>query len=469
MTSFRTAKVFSINEALAKARQTRCVEIGRGSLLSLPRIYQELFGQRPAVIVADTTTALVAGHAAGNLLKGAGLPVEQAFIYDVPGLYAEHCHVESLEAALRQHNAVPVAVGSGTINDLVKLAAHRVNREYMCVATAASMDGYTAFGASITFQGSKQTFMCPAPVAVVADLDIIAAAPSLMTAAGYADLLAKVTAGADWLVAAALTVEAIDQTAWNIVQGGLPQALADPVGVHRGDYQAIRRLTEGLLLGGFAMQSVQSSRPASGAEHQFSHLWDMQHHTFQGEAPSHGFKVGVSTMATAALYQYLLRQPLDLLDIEQCCDAQLPAETVADNIRVAFADAAIAGKAIEETAAKRPSRELLRERLKLLRKIWPELRGRLREQLEGAGDLAAKLQAAGAPTEPEQIGISRTRLRDSFMQACYIRRRYTVLDLVVEAGMLDGALKHLFGAQGRWALPTVRGPANGSQPAIVQS
>jgi len=66
--------------------------------------------------------------------------------------------VERLTASLKQHDAIPVAVGSGTINDLVKLAAHQSGRSYLCVATAASMDGYTAFGASITHQGAKQTF-----------------------------------------------------------------------------------------------------------------------------------------------------------------------------------------------------------------------------------------------------------------------------------------------------------------------
>src|SRR4029077_17844815 len=107
------------------------------------------------------------------------------------------------------HDAIPIAVGSGTINDLTKLAAHHAGRSYLCVATAASMDGYTAFGASITYQGSKQTFDCPAPAAVIADLDIICAAPGDMNAWGYADLLAKVTAGADWLLADALGIEPI--------------------------------------------------------------------------------------------------------------------------------------------------------------------------------------------------------------------------------------------------------------------
>ncbi len=165
------------------------------------------------------------------------------------------------------------------------------------------MDGYTAFGASITHQGSKQNFDCPAPSAVVADLDVICAAPAGMNAAGYADLLAKTTAGADWLLADALDVEPIGWRAWNIVQGGLRDALADPEGIRNREVEAVGHLTEGLMLGGFAMQQAKSSRPAAGAEHQFSHLWDMQHHVHQGRIPLHGFKVGIGTLAVAGLYE----------------------------------------------------------------------------------------------------------------------------------------------------------------------
>jgi len=54
----------------------------------------------------------------------------------------------------------PIVVGSGTLNDITKLAAHRSGRQYMCVGTASSMDGYTAFGAAITLNGFKQTMAC---------------------------------------------------------------------------------------------------------------------------------------------------------------------------------------------------------------------------------------------------------------------------------------------------------------------
>src|ERR1019366_5038575 len=116
--------------------------------------------------------------------------------------------------------------------------------------------------------GDKQTFQCPAPTAVVADIDVICAAPGEMNAWGYADLIAKVPAGADWIVADAWGVEPIDRQAWAIVQGRLRELVADPTGVLGRNPAAIARLVEGLMLSGFAMQSAQSSRVASGAEHQ---------------------------------------------------------------------------------------------------------------------------------------------------------------------------------------------------------
>jgi len=351
---------------------------------------------------------------------------------------------------LKGRDAIPVAVGSGTLNDLTKLAAHRAGRPYLAVATAASMDGYTAFGASITYEGSKQTFRCPAPTAVVADLDVICAAPAGMNASGYADLLAKTTAGADWLVADALGVEPIDRMAWVIVQGGLREALADPAGVRNRDREAVRQLTEGLMLAGFAMQSAKTSRPASGAEHQFSHLWDMQHLVHAGRAPSHGFKVGIATLAVAGLYEYLLARELDDLDVASCC-AQWPDDAAREKtVRALFSQEALKAVALQESQAKQVDAAGLGRQLETLRRVWPDLRERLRRQLIPWPELKDMLRAAGAPVEPEEIGISRARLRESFGQAYFLRRRFTVLDLAARCGLLEPALSELFSPKGLW-------------------
>jgi glycerol-1-phosphate dehydrogenase [NAD(P)+] len=312
------------------------------------------------------------------------------------------------------------------------------------------MDGYTAFGASITYRGAKQTFNCPAPRAVVADIEMIRAAPWEMTAAGYADLQAKITAGADWILADGLGVEPIEERAWDIVQGGLRDSLADPAGVRAGNVAAIGPLVEGLMLGGFAMQWTKSSRPASGAEHQFSHLWDMEHHTHNGEAPSHGFKVGLATLAVTAFYEELLRRPLEQLDIERSV-AQWPEPAASEaDVRRRFAGTGFLETAVVETRAKHLSRDQLRCQLGQLRSDWPTLRAQLTAQLVPYAELKRRLGLVGAPTEPEQIGLTRPRLREGFRRAYHIRRRFTVLDVAMRAGVLEDCVAAMFGDGGVW-------------------
>ena len=436
----------TLADALSSARETRELVIGPAVLREASRVFRKHFPESRAVIIADDRTFAAAGRAVGEILSAAGIPCVRPFVYSDPALYAEHGFVEQLEASLHLHDAIPVAVGSGTINDLAKLAGHRTGRPgYLCVPTAASMDGYTAYGSSITFQGAKQTFNCPAPRAVVADLEIIRHAPPELTASGYADLSAKITAGADWILADALGAEPIDLRAWAIVQSGLRGSLADPAGARAGAASAIGPLVEGLMLGGFAMQWSRTSRPASGAEHQFSHLWDMEHHVHNGAAPSHGFKVGVATLAVTRLYEQLLVHDFTTLDLDRCVANWPDAAAAMTQARRIFAGANFITTAVAETGAKHVSAAELRVQLEKLKTTWPEIRRRLQAQLLSSDEMQRRLSLVGAPTEPEQIGITRARLRESFLRAYHIRRRFTVLDVAVRTGLLDRLLEGVFG------------------------
>lgn len=445
-------KPLPLAEALAAARETDRLEIGADILGRVPALFRELFGESRAVVVADENTWRAAGEQVQRELEAAGVSTEPPFIFEAAGLYAEHSYVERLEQALAGHEAIPLAAGSGTLNDLAKLAAHRNGRRYLSVATAASMDGYTAYGSSITYQGSKQTFDCPAPLGVVADLDVISAAPAEMNAWGYADLMAKVTAGADWIVADALGVESIGGQAWDMVQGGLAVALGEPDGIRQGNVAALDKLVEGLMLGGFAMQATRSSRPASGAEHQFSHLWDMQHHTHEGHAPSHGLKVGVATLAVTALYEALMALPLENIDADRCAAAWPGQEEWLRRAGGHFDIADLREVALREIAAKADDAATVRAQIATLQTVWPSLKERLRRQLLPFAELKHRLHTAGAAVEPEAIGISRERLRASFLSAFYVRRRFTVLDLAVRAQVFEPCLEAVFGPEGPWPL-----------------
>ncbi|HWI51967.1 MAG TPA: sn-glycerol-1-phosphate dehydrogenase [Symbiobacteriaceae bacterium] len=434
-----------VQEALRGASQTWSVLLGTGVLSAVERVFSENFGGLPVMVVADSNTFEIAGRAVMEYFRNAGRQVETPFIFPgAPVLHADYEHVAELRAVLCQTPAIAVAVGSGTINDLTKLASHECGKPYMVVATAASMDGYVAFGAAITKDGFKQTISCAAPRALLADTSILAAAPLAMTGSGYADLLGKVTAGADWLLADAFGVEPIMPAAWSLVQPDLRTCLGQPAALRAGDLAATEALIEGLVLGGLAMQVAESSRPASGCEHQFSHLWEME-----GLTPvSHGFKVGIGSLAIAALYEWLLAWDPAGLDIDGLCAAWPTREALTAEIRAAIPNPVLAEKAVEVSLAKHLTPVQLAERLTILKEKWPALREALRAQMMTAGALREWLQAAGCPVTPEGIGLTPAVMRDTFRRARYIRSRYTLLDLIVETGNHVAAMESLFGPGG---------------------
>jgi glycerol-1-phosphate dehydrogenase [NAD(P)+] len=444
----------NLKDALAAASETKALRIGWGVLHEVAKLFAEQFPSQQAVIIADNTTYKIAGEKVSQLLDEENIRQLEPFIYTDANLYAEYSFVDQLVEFLTTNNAIPIAVGSGTINDLTKLAAYLTNRQYLCVATAASMDGYTAFGASITANGAKQTFNCPAPQACLADIEIIAQAPREMTASGYADLFAKITAGADWILADALQVEPIDAKAWSIVQDGLHEALSDPAGVRNGNTEAITKLVEGLMLGGFAMQWSKSSRPASGAEHQFSHLWNMESHLNNGEHVSHGFQVSIGTLAITALYEQFLATAIEKLDISSACaNWPLAIESDAEALKI-FEGTDFPTIGLQETKAKYIDREQLAQQLNLLKTNWSALKLNLTKQIVPLAEAIDRLELIGAPTKPEQIGISRQKLHDTFIRAQYIRRRFTVLDIAIRTGYLNQWLNALFGKGGIWEIST---------------
>ncbi|MFN8475269.1 MAG: sn-glycerol-1-phosphate dehydrogenase [Anaerolineae bacterium] len=437
--------------ALRDASDTREFLTGSGVLAQLDPLFAKAFGDVAAVVVADENTYAAAGAEVHERLRAAGREVAAPIIFPGrPTLAADFDNALALEERLRPVGAIPVAVGSGTINDLTKLASHRVGRPYMIVGTAASMDGYTSYGAAIAKDGFKQTMECPAPRAVLADLDVLMRAPEGMTASGYGDLLGKITAGADWILADAVGSELIDMRAWPLVQDSLREWTAHPAELRAGDAKAMTDLFEGLTLVGLAMQISRSSRPASGSEHRFSHLWEMQAAEHGHPPVPHGFKVGVGSIASAALYELLLQRDLTHLDVDALVAAWPSRDELAQQVRDAHDIGWLGESAVKESLVKYITPEQLRERLLLIQRLWPTLKPRLEQQLMTAEELAGLLKAVGAPTTPAEVGVTRQQLKESYLLSRTIRSRYSVLDLATEAGLLDTLVDELFAPGGYW-------------------
>jgi glycerol-1-phosphate dehydrogenase [NAD(P)+] len=420
---------------------TKISLVEAGAVSKAGELFIEAFGHRSVLLVGDGNTMRAAGLLTIRSLEQAGLAVRQLVFDAHPRPYANEHAIRKVRMSLALDDSIAVALGSGTLNDVTKRASFELKRPYMVVATAPSMDGYTSFGAAINFEGFKQTMACSAPVVVLGDTNILKEAPKAMIASGFADCMAKFTAGMDWILADLVGVHPIRPDVWDMVQIPLRRAYSQAQQIAHGDGRAIASLFESLAASGYAMQVMEDSRPASGAEHLVSHCWEMEHLALDGEEVSHGFKVAVGTMAMVLLYEDLLR-----LDESECYGQgqQSWPEREAD-IRSHFTDERIVLQTLAIAKEKFVEGESLVERRRLLAGVLPKLKERIGEQLPPFDELRSALSLVGAPTTPMEIGSDLDGLKRAVRGAQMIRNRYTILDLYYELGLYDRALNVLEG------------------------
>lgn len=413
--------------------ETELFALGPGALQILPQVLEKSFpGLRPW-IVADENTFAAAGKAAMDLLRNAGLsPLEPYIFPGSPRLHPDFAHCEML-AGIMPENCVPVAVGSGVVNDLTKCAASLKSLRYCCVPTACSVDGYTAAGAALVVNGSKKTVKCPAPKALCADTEILATAPADMFASGYADLLTKIPAGVDWIIADTVGEEPIRQDVWKLIQGDIFNWTED--------HTDMLNVFNGLAATGYSMQMYGESRPASGAEHLFSHVWEMEGLTLNGQDVSHGFKVGVGLLASTLLMEFALLYSAD--EIKAMAKPILSLEERATEIDDLLKLGCYGSEPKNTALKKYLSGEAADERRKKILDNWDLIRQKIGSRLVPFAEMREKLRAANCPVSPQEIGLTPEQFRHGIHTAQLIRNRYTVLDLLYELGVLDEAVKTL--------------------------
>ncbi len=270
------------------------IVIESGCLPDLNKHLKELGYTEQVTAVYDSNTYHASGLKRPNVSGEIIIPAE--------GLHADEHGVELLMNRLSNPQLL-VAIGSGTIHDIVRYCAAQLKIPYVSAPTAATVDGFASSVAAMTLNGFKRTIIVQAPVLVLADLEVISSAPRHLAASGVGDMLGKFICLADWEIAHALTGEYYCDYIASLTRKAAEQVLigADKLAVR--DIGAYQNLMYGLILSGVAMQLAGNSRPASGAEHHISHLLEMG--VLQRCDAMHGEKVGVATLLCAELYHKL--------------------------------------------------------------------------------------------------------------------------------------------------------------------
>ncbi|MDB5054649.1 MAG: glycerol-phosphate dehydrogenase [Bacilli bacterium] len=281
-----------------------------------------------------------------------------------------------------------LAVGSGTIHDIVRFVGYKMNKPFVSIPTAPSVDGFTSKGAPIIIRGEKKTISASAPTAIFADLNVLIKAPQSLVIAGFGDMLGKYTSLFDWRFSHLTANEPYCSATANITKQALIACVENVQEISQRNENGIRILMNALIDSGLAMLLFGQSHPASGAEHHLSHYWEMEYIRLGKNQLLHGMKVGIACAEISKLYHTIVEE-------EQLLKA------IAANPNKDKKLAAIQANGLE---------------IKALLNTVPDS-----QQLH---DLFCMV---GGPDNAEELGIDQELLSRSLKEAHKVRDRYTML------------------------------------------
>ena len=378
--------------------------------------------QPPFAIVSDSNTHKALGERVGRALSTLG-PVTE-IILDNP--HADMAAVRDLQKKLAGFASV-VAVGSGTVNDLTKFVTFQDGQRYCVFATAGSMNGYTSLTASITLDsGLKISLPAQAPAGFFVDLEVCAAAPAYLNAAGFGDCLCRSVAQVDWWMSHRLLGSAYYHEPYVIEIPDEILLMERAAGIAQGDMEAVGYLFRVLTLCGLGISFTGISNHGSMGEHQISHYIDC----FAGSrhpGTLHGEQVGVATLTMARIQSKVLSSnSAPVLSPTQLDFDGMVTRMGEDVATQCYAE--ITKKALDARQA-----EALNQKIE---KLWPDLRQQCLDIAVPVEMLTNKLTLSGAPTTAKALGLSQDFYREAVCHAHEMRNRFSFVDIADHTAQL---------------------------------
>jgi glycerol-1-phosphate dehydrogenase [NAD(P)+] len=333
----------------------REVIVGNGAIERIAEVSRRLGFIKSALIIAGSRTNDVAGKRVREILEKEGMTVD-TFLVEGATINDVQC-VEAKIGALEPQ--VVYGVGGGTKIDVAKCSSARKEIPFISVPTTASHDGIASPLSSIRGFEKPYSVMAQAPLAIIADTNVIMKAPWRFAISGYEDVIAKFTAVKDWKLAHAEKNEYYGGYAASLALMSAKHVMQNVQLMRQNNEEALRVLLEALISCGVSMSIAGSSRPCSGSEHLFSHALEM----IKPNCAMHGERCGVGTIMMAYLHGADWKRIRDAL-------RRLKAPTSAEELGV---DACDVLKALEIAASIRPERFTILNKLSLNREAYEHL------------------------------------------------------------------------------------------------
>jgi glycerol-1-phosphate dehydrogenase [NAD(P)+] len=325
-----------------------------------------------------------------------------------------------------------VAVGSGTINDLCKMASFKHGIDYGVFATAPSMNGYLSPTASIELGGVKTSIKAHMPKLAVFDLDVLSNAPKQLILSGLGDAICRSTVQADCLLSHYLLGTQYNKFIFDLLLEAENNLLPEVKNLCKKgkNTKAILALTNSLIVGGIAMWMSGSSTPASQGEHMICHYMESffndgaYNNLFANKQKNfHGEEVGVATLYMAKLQESFLKQKmlkikpnaLSKKEYSKFFDKQINAQKL--------------DKFYKEYKAKMISEEVAEELNKFLQQNWQNIKTEILQNFLNHSQILDILNLVGSKTKISDLGWFAQNFEQATKHAYLTRNRFTFMDL----------------------------------------
>jgi len=411
------------------------LKIGRNAVRYTKDALQAIGISKP-FIVCDQNTRRAAWAQVKAQLDEAGIDY-QLFCFEDAHIEPDEHAVGALCMAFDPSCDGIMAIGSGVINDCCKVLAHAVGCPQMVVGTAPSMDGYASNSSSMIQNRVKVTLYNACPGAIIADTEIMKDAPERMLWAGLGDMLAKYIALCEWRISHMVTGEYYCESVAGLMRSSLVKIVANAPRLMERDPDVIGAVAEGLILSGLAMAFAQISRPASGLEHYFSHLWEMFALDRGLPAELHGIQVGVGTYLTFQIYDRLRKMRPDRETAEKAMASFDPAAWEEHMHRI-FGKAAQALIDKEYAVWHKNDPAQHQKRMDVILENWDAVLKIAEEELPATEKIVALMEKVGMPIHPADIGENEQDTYDAFIASRDIRDKYLTSSLLWDVGLLEG-------------------------------
>ena len=189
------------------------------------------------------------------------------------------------------------------------------------------------------------------------------------------------------------------------------------------------------MISGISMAFAEISRPASGLEHYFSHLWEMQALLRSKPSDLHGIQVGVGTLLVLWIYENMLKtNQVDTAQAEKAMREFSP-DSWESTVRSIFGPVTDTVLDIEKKVGKNLP-ETQKRHLQIIEEHWDEIQSIIREELPSREEIYGLMARCHMPLRPSDLGISVQDTVAALKGSREIRDKYLTSSLLWDLGLL---------------------------------